>query len=444
MHSAVRAFAGFDCPGGLRVYLLGLAGNLVYLAVLLSFDVSRSNLYPPSPGAPTVWDRSDVGTYVRSASAFLETGVFAGSDGLPDAHRTVGYPAFLCVAMAVGGDHWVPLVWILQALLFASIYPALAFTAREWFSATDRQVRILLLAYALVGAGWAYTPILLTDQPFAACLWGALALGTCAVRRGGAGFWTGHFLLLGAAASIRPTLALFPLAFFALTLALRQEKPRHWRALATVFSIQMVLCQAPAIRNFIHHEVWIPSDVMVNNLSDYLAKDVLALAGEPESHGLAASQWDGRPLQERLGAQSAFAWDVFGEHPFMTAGVATVNLGLNTLETHWIQVLHYSRASLHCDLKRWFALSLPLRVFHASWAFVNGVLILAAGYGCWVLARRRRWAMLAFVLVFTLPFLYGATDAQGARFRLYLEGLVLMLALCARSTIASRRTGHAS
>jgi hypothetical protein len=414
----------------LRIYLLGLALNLVYLAVLLSFDVSRRNLQPISlPEAPTVWRFSDAGTYVRSARAFLATGVFAGSDGLPDAHRTVGYPAFLAGVMAAGGANWVPWIWILQAVLFAFIYPALAFVAREWFSATNRQTGMLLLVYALIGAGWAYTPIPLTDQMFAVCLWGALALGTRAVRRGGIGSWLGHFALLGAAASIRPTLALFPLAFAALMFALRGQQPL--RRLAVVFAVQMLLCQAPALRNYVHHGVYIPSDVMVMNLSDYLAKNVLAFTGQPDTHAQAEPDWKERPLKERLAAQTEFAQTALTAHPFVAAGVLAVNLGLNTLETHWIQPMHFFRSSLHCDLKRWGVLSPGLKVFHAFWALIHAGLALAACCGLWQLVRQRRWAFLLFVLVFTLPYLYGATDAQGARFRLYLEGLILMLALLA-------------
>lgn len=415
---------------GWRRFLVGALLNLLYLAVLLSFDVSRRNLQPVSTAEiQTVWRTSDAGTYIRAAWAFLQTGVFADSDGLPDAHRTVGYPAFLALVMTLGGDHWVVWLWVLQALLFAGIYPALAIVAREWFSANEQQINRLLLAYALVGAGWAYTPIPLTDQLFATCLWGALALGTLAVRRGEAGFWLGHFALLGAAASIRPMLALFPFAFAALMFALRGQKPR--RRLAFVLAVQMLLCQAPALRNYIHHNVWIPCDVMVNNLSDYWAKDVLRFTGQPDAHAQSEPGWKELPLKERVAAQTEFARSALGAHPFVAAGVLAVNLGLNSLETHWIQPMHFFRSSLHCDLKRWVALTLGLKLFHSLWAVVQIILLAGALAGLWRLARARQWAWLVFIAVFVLPYAYGATDAQGSRFRLYLEGLILMLAFLA-------------
>ena len=431
--ASIRGFFG-RCSG-FRFYVLGLALNLAYLAVLLSFDVSRRNLQPvATPEIQTVWRFSDAGTYVRAARAFLQTGVFAGSDGLPDAHRTVGYPAFLAVVMTLGGDRWVAWLWMLQAVIFAGIYPALVVVAREWFGATERQIRRLLLAYALVGAGWAYTPIPLTDQLFAVCLWSALALGTLAVRRGGAGFWISHFVLLGAAASVRPVLALFPLAFAALMFALRGARP--WRRLVWVVAIQALLCQAPAIRNYVHHGVWIPSDVAVNNLSDYWAREVMAWTGQPDLQPAAEAGWKELPLNERLSAQMAFARSALTAHPFVAAGVLAVNFGLNTLETHWIQPMHFFRSSLHCDLKRWCALTPGLKLFHSIWALINAVLVLAALAGVWRLARARQWAWLVFIAVFVLPYVYGATDAQGARFRLYLEALILMLALPAFSVRA--------
>ena len=421
------------CPrcSGTRLYALGLVVNLLYIAILLTFDVSRKNLQPVStPEIQTVWRYSDASTYTRSAHDFLKTGTFTGSDGLPDAHRTVGYPAFLAFAMAIGGNDWAVWLWVLQALIYAGIYPSLAAVARDCFGASESQVNRILFAYVLVGAGWAYTPIPLPDQLFAVCLWGSLALGTHAIRRGGAPWWLGHFSLLGSAASIRPTLALFPFAFAALVFALRGQKPL--RRLAFVFTIQMLLCQAPAIRNFVHHDVWIPSDVMVNNLSDYWAKDVLAFTGQPDAHARAEPGWKDLPLNERLAAQTEFARSALIAHPFVAAGVLAVNLGLNTLETHWIQPMHFFRSSLHCDLKRWVALSPGLKMFHAAWAVVQIILIVGALAGLWRLVRQREWGLIVFVVILSLPYLYGATAAQGSRFRLYLEGLILMLALLVR------------
>ena len=42
---------------------------------------------------------------------------------------------------------------------------------------------------------------------------------------------------------------------------------------------------------------------------------------------------------------------------------------------------------------------------------------------------RKEWGLVGFVLLFSAPYLFSVTDAQGARFRLYIEGLILMLSL---------------
>jgi hypothetical protein len=168
---------------------------------------------------------------------------------------------------------------------------------------------------------------------------------------------------------------------------------------------------------------------MVNNLSDYLAKDVLSFTGEHARYAEAEAHWKDRPLSGRVAEQAAFARRTFLEHPFVTLAAGTGNAAMNLLETHWIQALHFFRTSLHCDLKRWLALQPSQKAFHAVWALIHGGIAVAAGITLWRMARQRQWAWVVFTLFFALPFLYGATDAQGARFRLYIEGWLLMLAL---------------
>src|SRR5690606_17807288 len=103
-----------------------------------------------------------------------------------------------------------------------------------------------------------------------ATFWASLALGTYALKSGGRRVWLGHLLLLLFAANIRPTLALFPFAFFALTVSLKVDWRSRKFQMMLLIMVQLFICQTPAIRNYIHHGSWIPSDVMVNNLSDYL------------------------------------------------------------------------------------------------------------------------------------------------------------------------------
>lgn len=426
----------------LRMFLIGLSINLIYLSFLAANEVSRTNLNPIAKNASTVWNGSDVDTYIRPAKEFLKTGIFTGRGGLPDSHRTIGYPFFLALCMMLAGEFWVECAIGLQVLLFAIIYPALAIVARELFNASLQKIHTFLIIYAFCGAGWAYTPTLLTDQFFTVCLWSAIALGLLAIKLSKIWLWVGHFILLACAAAIRPTLSLFPVGFAALFIGLHQHccNWKHVSFIVYVFLIQMLLCQTPAIRNFVNHGVWVPSDVVVNNLSDYLAKNTLSLTGDTNTYPIAKSGWEDMNLADRLAAKSEFAVKVFLNHPVATMGVVFTNLICNTLETHWINVFHYFRSSLHSDLKRWCALTSGLKVFHFIWALINSILTLAACIGAIRLARERQWAIFLFIFVFSLPFFYGATDAQGARFRLYLEGLILMLVFCSSpGGIATRK-----
>jgi hypothetical protein len=167
------------------------------------------------------------------------------------------------------------------------------------------------------------------------------------------------------------------------------------------------------------------------------------LAGEKERAAAARPIWRELPHRERIAEQVEFARDVLGAYPGWALAMATLNAVCNTLETHWIQALHFYRETLHCDLMRWRALPVSMKAFHAAWAFLHAAVTLAAVFGLFRLLRERQWALLAFLFLFAMPFVYGATTAQGARFRLYLEGLLLMLALFGFGRCVLRRSRDA-
>ncbi|MHA1368336.1 MAG: hypothetical protein ACTSRA_01290, partial [Promethearchaeota archaeon] len=174
---------------------LGIGINLIYLTLLFSHPTTRFNLYPPfRETRGNVWTGSDVMTYVEPAVSFLKYGTFE-RNGVPDYHRTIGYPLFLATLMTMFGNYWVEACWLVQAILFAAIYPSIAVVAREILCFDSRRIGILLVAYAAMGAGWTYTPVLLTDQPFAVALWGSMAAGIMAVKQERAPFfwWLLHF-----------------------------------------------------------------------------------------------------------------------------------------------------------------------------------------------------------------------------------------------------------
>jgi hypothetical protein len=412
--------------------VVGFAINILYISLLYLHPVAKNNLYPPmGEYAQNVWQRSDVRGYIRPAQTFLEKGVFE-KNNVPDYHRTIGYPFFLATVMWLAGEQWVHVVWFLQALLFAFLYPVMFYVAKIVFPGLSKFNHHFFWLYILVGAGVVYSPIFLTDQMANLTLWGALALGLAAlVNPRPSLFWLLHLLLLAYAAQVRPTLMFFPLAFWFLAVHLQKSGRAVLPGICGIIlivAIQLIACNGPSIRNYIHHGLWTPSDVMSNNLADYLAKNVLNLHGDLDRYEAARAKWRGLPLEESIKAKKDFAFEIYGEYPFSTVAMLGVNGMINTLETHWVMTLNMFRNTLHSDLRRWFAIPNDLRAFHILWVIVQSILMYFVLL--WALSKLsdRKWWLLGFVAVWLIPFVFSATDAQGPRFRLAMEGLFLMMA----------------
>lgn len=416
------------------VFLAGSVLNLAYTLLLCRHEVSFSNLHAPAgENAGNVWRHSDVPSYVTPARSFLDEGAFL-RQGSPDVHRTIGYPLFVALCMHAGGGHWNVLLWICQAFLFALIYAALLFICTRLFPETDRFKWWLLVLYAITGAGIAYSPVLLTDQMANVTLWVAFAAGIAALSASSrsALLWTLHILALLYSANVRPTVILFPLAFWLIAYGMRTRLQVVFpspRTVMLILLVQFASVQTPAFRNYLNHGIWMPTDIMAINLADYLAKSVLREEGEIANYEAARKGWDNRSLAEKQRARKTFAFSVYRKYPVRTLRVLLVNTCINTLESHWMMTRNLFRQELRSDLRGWGAAPWGWRVFHGAWAVLHALFFLLA-FGRLVAAvMRREWLLLGFVLCFSAPYIFSSTDAQGARFRLYMEGLILMLSL---------------
>ena len=262
-----------------KIWILGLGLNLGLLVVLYLCPVSRANLpLPEGSHAGNLWRGQDVLTYVQPARNLLAHGVIGNAE-VPDLHRSVGYPAWVALFLALFGSHWLLTLRLIQAALFAAIYPALFVLAHSLFPREQGLGRDTVLATILFCTYLPYAPMVLTDMSFALLFTVGLASVSLAVATASARAWFAHVISIGLAAQLRPCLGAYALLLLLLVPALARHhavpfravrRPLLWSAL-----VLLVLGNLPALRNYYHHGWFTPSDVVSANVFDYLALKVL-------------------------------------------------------------------------------------------------------------------------------------------------------------------------
>ncbi len=422
---------------GRRVYRLlflgGVLVHLLYLCLLLRMA--------PADGGN--WAYGDTGSYVASAEAFLETGMFARG-GIPDYRRTMGYPLFVASAMwcaeATWGD-WASWVYILQAFLFASVYPGLFFLGVEILGLSRRAAWSAIAFTVVSGAFISYVPVLLSDGLFATVLLTGVASGFRALQRRSLVWALAHTVLVSYAACIRPMLAFFPLA----ALCWHWAYLRRWggagdrrmhRLAAVMFLLTLIGVQNPALRNFTHHGVFTPSEIGSINLYNYLAHGVLQVHGEDRQFNEMCTTLDQMEGAEHLGNRIALrrkeALRVYGQFPGTTVGLASLHTILNSAEPHWQNVLYLFRQTWYQAYGNVHRTRLAMAVAFV-WVPVQGALMLLG------LIQGFRWRTRPLLILgaafYLLPYAFCATTYQGARFRLWWEPLWVIVAAAGWRTL---------
>jgi hypothetical protein len=328
-------------PLALWQYMAGALVNIVYVVVLLSNGTAFYNLrMPEGEYSNNAMNGTDVMTYVEPARNFLTYGVF-GKGTVPDYHRTIGYPMFLAFFMKVFGGYWLYGVIFAQALLFAAIYPVLFIINRELLGGADKvfyQAAVFLVA---TGCFIVTTPIVLTDMFFSTIFSIGLCLGVLAIIRQRLIYLILHIAFMGYAAEVRPTLALYPVLNAAvLVIAARKagllniNKIRVWIAASTL--ALMILCNGPAIRNYINHGFFESTDIVAINLYDCLMIEVLFLEDKIDiyhaaNHEIAQIS----DVQEQIKRKKAIAFQVFLRYPFTTIGKIVIHAQTILLRLPW-------------------------------------------------------------------------------------------------------------
>jgi 4-amino-4-deoxy-L-arabinose transferase-like glycosyltransferase len=414
-----------------RVFLVGVLAHLAYLAVLIK-------IYPSELWN---WTHADSSTYIEPAKSFLEHAQFL-SGGVPDYRRTIGSPAFFALALALADllrADWRLVVYILQAFVFALVYPAIYYLGYSLFGLTNRGSWLVVGVLILSGAFISYTTAVLSDGLFATFLICSVACGVAALETKRTNWWILHFLLLIAAASTRPVLMLFPFAaatyyYYRARIGEGDRYAPVVKKLLIIFSLSLFSIQLPAMRNWINHGIYVSTELSSMALYDYLAKEVLYGKRLGHVYDETAEQINANPgpeqLKERIKARTSAALEVFSDYPVTTAFAMAYNSLLNMVEFHWNNTLFYLfRVNWYKDYAdgsvKWSPVS-----YAAGLIFVMYYGIIYLGAILYLFIERKPLSFLLALGFFLFPLLPAATNYQGARFRLWCEPFVL-LAACA-------------
>ncbi|KWT91004.1 hypothetical protein ASN18_0951 [Candidatus Magnetominusculus xianensis] len=324
--------------------------NIVYVIIMLSNGATFFNLQmPEGKYSKNAMNGTDVMTYVIPARNFLAHGVFGSvsGDGTdPDYHRTIGYPLFLSFLMkTLGTDLWLYGVFFTQALLFASIYPMLFIINREFIGGGDRGFYRAFVFLTATGCFIVTTPIVLSDMFFSAVFTCGLCLGVLSILRQRLIYLILHVIVIGYAAQVRPTLALYPiLNAVVLVLVARKagiinmKKIRVWIAASTI--ALMIVCNGPAIRNYINHGFFESTDIAAINLYDCLMVEVLFLEGNLDIYHMANREIAQlSDMQEIIKKKKKIAFQVFLRYPASTIGKIVTHAETILLRLPWFETV---------------------------------------------------------------------------------------------------------
>ncbi|WP_152555125.1 hypothetical protein [Desulfonatronum thiodismutans] len=410
----------------IAIYFICLALHVVYLFVLLYL----------APLDQWNWQSGDTGSYLRPAESFLQEGVFA-RHGEPDYRRTIGYPLFLAGTLKVAevtGVEWRIVVYAAQALMFALAYPAIFIIATTLFGMGCRSALACVALTILCGAFVSYVPIILSDALFATTLICGVACGLMALERRSLAWGMAHLALITYAANVRPMLAFFPLAAVCMHWAL--VKSRGWAEergvrvlIVFMFVTTLVGVQTPALRNWVNHGVFTPTEIGSINLYDYLAKDVLRMKGQTDRYEETRERIQqlagAENLEKRIAFRKQEALQVYYEYPLETAGFLSYFTVVNSIEMHWQNFFYLFKQTWHRDYEDgsvlWSPIPFLLAIFFII--FYGNVYLIALLQ--FLVSRKNIYVFLS-IFFFIIPYAFCGTNYQGARFRLWLEPFVLM------------------
>lgn len=422
-------------------YLIGMLINILYVAFLISNQTSYQNIQLPENNyAENLWKGKDVLSYTRPAQNFITYWVF-GSGTIPDYRRTIGYPLFLAALMMLFNNYWLLFTFFLQAVIFALMYPLLSMIAKILFNANNRVISFSFFFFILAGTYIVRVPMVMTDAFFTILFTLGLYLGLESIIRRSSLFLLIHIIFIAYAAQVRPVLSLYPLINCLILLSIAEKYNltrclKTYLMIGTAFIFLLVLCNLPSIRNYIHYGFPKPTDLLAVNMFDYLGRDVLidvGRSGEYEEIRKNLQEIKDPNARTRLQEQSAIK--IFKESPLITVKRIVHNAIGILGRTHWPEMAHFWGYSFadnfspeHMPLKKSKAIYLIEVFFNIVYLLVYALFL-----GFLIRMFRSENVVFSLAVVFVVTYFLIPTflvSGAGARLRLPVEGLIVIMAAC--------------
>jgi len=418
-------------------YLVGLVVNIVFVVILLSTDVSYRNLQlPEGEYQNNIWAGSDVMTYVRPARNYLNYGVF-GRENVPDYHRTVGYPLYLALMMKLFGDSWHIWALFVQAILYASIYPALSKITQILFPEKPSLVVPAFCFFLISGAYFTRTPVLLTDLFFSVLFTIGVCFGLLSIVRQSWKYLFLHLIAIGYAAQVRPALILYPVVnVFVLWLVARRHgvsnRTRVKAMIVTSLAVLVLVCNAPSIRNYVHYVFFKPTDVFANGLFTYLGGRTMIDNGEQDAYEeMRKNVYETDNVAQRITLMEKYAMQICKKYPVTIMKQLIIYAAGNCLHSHLLVIPKYlgynwrarpgERAPLKQSKLVFGLLVTWCVVYMLIWMFFLCYLLL--------LIKEREWLFLFTISMLVCYILIPTFVAGGGgRMRLPVEGIIVVCA----------------
>lgn len=416
-------------------YFLTLALGVIVLVCLYLTETGRVSLSLPDGSiANHPWYGGDTMTYVKPAESFLAKGVFE-RNGLPDMHRTIGYPFMLSGLMALFGKHWVLAVYFTQLVVGALIFPAIIYIL-DSLGACRRRNAIFATAFLLIsGVYLAYVGLILTDQFFTSLLYAGIACGFYAIRQKS---WLAallHVIIIGYAAQVRPTLGLFFLAdfFFLVHIGYVDKAALVGSQKKMIFFMvffALLAGNAAAARNYYNHGIFTPTTVLANNLARYLAGPVMIAEGQSEKYEQKLKEIKTLAGKEKIDVQEEFAFSTYQEYPISTIFRLAYHGVWNIFEPHWEYILQVYDSGFALNsfygpdgkLQKSLFFNIPFVVLYCSLYLLFFLALIEK-------LKEKKYFLLLGVFIFLMPFFASFINGQGARMRLFAEPFIVVVSV---------------